>query len=208
MYKLISYGRTDLSLELFHDMRHSDISQPTKETYSIMLSGCAKTRDSQTLEHVHDALRLDSGVEPDSELFKSLMIAYNRTGLPEKALAIWEVLSQSSRLPDVATASLALSACVRLPHNELRKAREIWTYMEVNQIEPIPSSYAALLSVFAKVGKWDGIMGLLEAMDREKADAMVIGTAYNGMRRVQKKEVETWARKNRPDVWEYLQQLT
>jgi pentatricopeptide repeat protein len=194
-------------LELFHDMRHSDVSQPTRETYAIMLSGCAKTRDAQTLEHIHNALRLDSGIEPDSALFNSLMLAYNRSRLPDKALAIWEVLSQSSRLPDVQTASLALHACVRLPRYGLIRAREIWTYMEDNHIEPVASSYAALLSVFASVGKWDGMMGVLERMDREKVDARVLGTAYNNMRRDRKEEVELWAKTNKPAVWEYLRQL-
>jgi pentatricopeptide repeat protein len=207
MQRLISHGRTDLGLELFHDMRHSYVSQPTRETYAIMLSGCAKTRDAQTLEHIHNALRLDSSIEPDSALFNSLMFAYNRCRLPEKALAIWEVLSQSSRLPDVNTASLALDACVRLPRYGLIRAREIWTFMEDNHIEPVASSYAALLSVFASVGKWDGMMGLLERMDRNKVDARVLGTAYNRMRRDRKEEVELWAKTNKPAVWEYLRQL-
>jgi len=205
MHKLISLGRTDLGLELFHDMRHSDISQPTRETYAIMLAGCGKTRDAQTLEHIHNALRLDSSIEPNSALFNSLMLAYNRARLPEKSLAIWEVLSQSSLLPDAEAAALALDACVRLPRYGLLRAREIWTFMEDNDIDPSPSSYAALLSVFASVGKWDGMMGLLERMERDKVDAMVLGTAYNDMRRDRKEEVERWARMNRPEVWEYLE---
>jgi pentatricopeptide repeat protein len=207
MHKLVSLGRTDLGLELFHDMRHSDISQPTRETYAIMLTGCGKTRDAQTLEHIHNALRLDSSIEPDSALFNCLMLAYNRSRLPEKSLAIWEVLSQSSLLPDVEAASLALEACIRLPRYGLLRAREIWTFMEDNDIDPSPSSYAALLSVFASVGKWDGMMGLLERMERNKVDAMVLGTAYNNMRRDRKEEVERWARVNRPGVWEYLESI-
>ena len=204
MHKLISQGRTDLGLELFHDMRHSDISQPTRETYAVMLAGCGKTRDAQTLEHIHNALRLDSSIEPDSALFNLLMLAYNRSQLPEKSLAIWDVLSQSSRRPDVETASLALEACVRLPRYGLLRARGIWTFMENNDMDPPSSSYAALLTVFASVGKWDGMMGLLESMERVKVDAMVLGTAYNNMRRDRKEEVERWARTNRPEVWEYL----
>jgi len=207
MQKLLFHGRSDLGLELFHDMRHSDISQPTNETYRIMLSGCAKTRDPQTLEHIHNALRLDSSIEPDTTLFNSLMLAYNRSRLPEKALAIWEVLSESSRIPDVETASLALDACVRLPRFGLIRARKIWTFMEDNHIEPSSSSYAALLSVFASVGKWDGIVGLLERMDKEKVNAQVLGTAYNCMRRDRKSEIEQWARANRPEVWDFLESI-
>jgi len=207
MRKLISHGRTDLGLELFHDMRHSNVSQPNQETYGIMLSGCAKTRDAQTLEHMHNALRLDSSIEPGSVLFNSLMLAYNRCRLPEKALGIWEVLSESSRLPDAETASLALDACARLPRYGLVRAREIWTYMENNDMEPVSSSYAALLAVFASVGKWDSMMGLLEQMDKEKVNAKVLGTAYNCMRRDRKADVELWARANRLEVWEYLEHL-
>lgn len=205
MNKLVSLGRTDLGLELFHDMRHSDVSQPTRETYAIMLAGCGKTRDAQTLEHIHGALRLDSSIEPDAALFNSLMLAYNRSRLPEKSLAIWEVLSQSSLLPDVEAASLALDACAGLPRFGLLRAREIWTFMEQNSMDPPSSSYAALLSVFASVGKWDGMMGLLERMERHKVDAMVLGTVYNNMRRDRKEEVERWARMNRPEVWGYLE---
>jgi hypothetical protein len=207
MHKLLVNGRTDLGLELFHDMRNSNVSQPTRETYAIMFTGCAKTRDAQTLEHVHAALRLDSSVEPDSKLFNSLMLAYNRSQLPEKALAIWEVLSQSSRLPDAETASLALDACVRLPRYGLIRAREIWSFMEDNHIEPVSSSYASLLAVFASVGKWDAMIGLLERIDRDHVNARVLGTAYNCMRRDRKFEVEQWARSNKPDVWRYLEQL-
>ena len=208
LHKLISHGRTDLGLELFHDMRHSDISQPTSETYLILLAGCAKTRDARTLEHVHNALRLDSSVEPDTDMFNALILAYNQSRLPEKALAIWEVLSQSAKLPDVETASLALAACVSLPRYGLIRAREIWTFMEENDIRPTSSSYAALLSVFASVGKWDGMIGLLERMDREQVNAMVLGTAYNEMRRDRKPEVESWARANRPETWQYLENLS
>jgi pentatricopeptide repeat protein len=208
MHKLISHGRTDLGLELFHDMRHSDTSQPTAETYLILLSGCAKTRDARTLEQVHSALRLDSSVEPDTSVFNALMLAYNHCHLPEKTLAIWEVLSQSARLPDVETASLALAACATLPRYGLIRAREIWTFMEDNSIPPTSSSYAALLSVFASVGKWDGMIGLLERMDRDKVNAMVLGTAYNEMRRDRKVEVEYWARANKQDLWHNLEVFT
>ena len=207
MEKLISHGRTDLGMELFHDMRHSDISQPTKETYALLLTGCAKTRDAQTLTHVHSALRLDSSIEPDANLLNSLMKAYNRTRLPEKAIAIWEVLSASAVLPDVETASLALDSCSRIPRYGLIRAREIWTYMEDNNIEPTSASYAALLNVFASVGKWDGMIGLLARMDKDKVNAQVLGTAYNSMRRDRKDEVEQWARENKPDVWEYLESI-
>jgi pentatricopeptide repeat protein len=87
------------------------------------------------------------------------------------------------------------------------KAREIWTFMENNKIEPASSSYAALLAVFASVGKWDGMLGLLERMDRQKVDARVLGTAYNCMRRDRKEEVELWAKENKPDVWNYLENV-
>jgi len=207
MHKLLAKGRTDLGLELFHDMRNSDISQPTRDTYAIILTGCAKTRDAQTLELVHAALRLDSSVEPDLGLLNSLMLAYNRSCLPDKALAIWEVLSQSSQIPDDETASLALDACVRLPRHGLIRAREIWSFMEDNNIKPGSSSYASLLAVFASVGKWDAMIGLLERMDRDKVNARVLGTAFNCMRRDRKYEVELWARSKKPDVWRYLQQL-
>jgi pentatricopeptide repeat protein len=79
--------------------------------------------------------------------------------------------------------------------------------MEDNQIEPTSSSYAALLSVFASVGKWDGMLGLLERMDREKVNARVLGVAYNCMKRDRKEEVEYWARENRPEVWTYLESI-
>jgi len=207
MHKLLAKGRTDLGLELFHDMRNSDISQPTRDTYAIMLTGCAKTRDAQTLELVHAALRLDSSVEPDSGLLNSLMLAYNRSCLPDKALAIWEVLSQSSQLPGADTASLALDACVRLPRHRLIRAREIWSFMEDHNIEPVSASYASLLAVFGSVGKWDAMIGLLERMDQDKVNARVLGTAFNCMRRDRKYEVELWARSNKPEVWRYLQQL-
>ena len=51
------------------------------------------------------------------------------------------------------------------------------------------------------------MMGLLERMERNKVDAMVLGTAYNNMRRDRKEEVERWARVNRPGVWEYLESI-
>lgn len=207
MYKLLLHGRTDLGMELFHDMRNSDVSQPNAETYSILLSGCARTRDAQTLGHVHDALRLDSSIEPDTAMFNSLMLAYNRSRLPGKALEIWEVLSASSRLPDVETTTLALDACAGLSRGALIRAREIWTFMEKNGIEPVSSSYAALLSVFASIGKWDGMMGLLERMERHKVNAEVLLTAHNKMSRDRKGEVELWARTNKPDEWEHLQGL-
>jgi len=35
-------------------------------------------------------------------------------------------------------------------------------------------------------------MGLLERMERNKVDAMVLGTAYNNMRTDRKEEVERW----------------
>ena len=79
--------------------------------------------------------------------------------------------------------------------------------MEDNEIHPTSSSYAALLSVFASVGKWDGILGLLERMDRRQVDAMVLGTAFNAMRRDRKPEVEAWAKANRPEVWRYLKSV-
>jgi pentatricopeptide repeat protein len=49
--------------------------------------------------------------------------------------------------------------------------------MERNDIHATSASYAALLSVFASVGKWDAMLGLLERMDRDKVNALVLGTA-------------------------------
>jgi pentatricopeptide repeat protein len=75
------------------------------------------------------------------------------------------------------------------------------------RIVPSSASYAALLSVFASVGKWDGMLGLLERMDKEMVNAQVLGTAYNCMRRDRKMEIEQWARTNRPNVWKFLESI-
>jgi len=44
-------------------------------------------------------------------------------------------------------------------------------------------------------------------MDRDKVNAKVLGIAYNYMRKDRRDEVELWAKLNKPDVWEYLEQL-
>jgi hypothetical protein len=97
------------ALTLFNDMRHLEI-QPTSSMYTRMLKACIEQKDRYVLEKLHKLIRMDLYLDPDLDVFNSLMEAYSVVGDGTSVLEIWDVLETSENY-DKKSISIVLKTC-------------------------------------------------------------------------------------------------
>lgn len=85
-------------LEILGDMRAAGYF-PSAQTYTVLLDYYGKTPGSSpvSVRVVHELIKRDHAVKLDLILINTLMNAYNRTGAPAEAVAIWSSLVLLSR---------------------------------------------------------------------------------------------------------------
>lgn len=142
--------RPDMAVHIFNHMRTHTRSDTvaTVETYVTCLKGIARSKDEESLETVHNQLKLDFTIEPNTRLSNALMLAFTACGHPRRALAFWDDIAASQEGPNINSIHLALRACEIAPWGD-RKAREIWEKLQKTGIESsqdLWTSYVAALA--------------------------------------------------------------
>lgn len=160
--------RADMAVHVFNDMRtHTrEDTIPTVETYVSCFAGIARLKDIESLEVVHNQLKLDYSIEPTTHLLNSLIVAYTACEAPRRALTFWDEIVSSREGPTLSSIHLAFRACEVSPWGD-QKAHEIWARLERTQMDldqPLWASYAAGL-----VGNGDvkGAVGTMEKAHEE-----------------------------------------
>ncbi|THW25447.1 hypothetical protein D6D23_04363 [Aureobasidium pullulans] len=204
--------RPDMAVHVFNHMRshtRHDII-PTIDTYVACLSGIGKLKDEESLEVVHNQLKLDFNIEPNTNLHNALMQAYTLCESPRTALGFWDEIASSREGPNINSIHLAMRACEDAPWGD-EKARLIWTKLSRTGIEldqPLWASYAGAL-----VGNGDvkGAIDLLEEAHAQQGldmDTLIIGSLYNAAPgHIKKGIVEAWAKERYPEIWAALEEI-
>ena len=127
MQLFFQHSRPDMACYVFGHMRQHVFPRfrPTAETYTIFFDGTAACRDSESLGIVHNQLKLDATVEPCTRLLNSLMLAYTRCGMPERAFEFWEEIVGSREGPSYESIKFVLRACWDTAFGD-RQAKNIW----------------------------------------------------------------------------------
>lgn len=235
MQHFFTRKRSDMATHVFGHMRQQQIKslRPTISTYVACLSGIAKTGDLESLETVHNMMKLDSEIEPNTQLYNALMLAYTSCGNHHTAQGFWEEIVHSREGPSYASIQIAMRACERAPFGE-RVARDIWGRLKRFEIEVTREIYAAYVGSLAGHNLFGECVKLINDAEKEagyKPDALLyvrplpfsygydsswlhrltrsrIGTFYNAVKRdTNKQKVKEWAWAAYPEAYEELLKL-
>lgn len=164
MNEFYARRRPDMAFHVFEHMRNHAAGpqydmRAKKETYVEALKGIAITADGETLEQVHNLMKLDPRVEPDTMLNNALMLAYIGVNNGYRALEVWEEIISSREGPSFNSIAIALRACEDHPIGG-EKARAIWDRIIQLDINISREVFVAWVSCLAaksereELGKW------------------------------------------------------
>ena len=177
MEHFFTRDRSDMATHIFCHMRKQQLKslRPTISTYVACLCGIAKAGDTESLETVHNMMNVDAEIEPDTQLYNALMLAYTSCGKPLTAQGFWEDIVHSREGPSYASIQIALMACEKSPFGE-RVARDIWTRLKKFEIEPTREIYAAYVGALAGQNQFGECVKLINDAEKEvgyKPDALL-----------------------------------
>ena len=202
--------RADMGVRIFQNMRmHSRADTiPTVDTYVAAFLGLAKLRDLESLEVIHNLLKLDYNITPTTYLYNALIIAYTACGKARKALGFWDDIVASREGPSYNSIHIALRACEKSPFGDL-KAKDLWSLLRRRNVELDHNLWCSYVGALAGNGDIDMAITAVEEAEGKgelEVDAFLLGSLFEGAPGVVKKsEVESWARDRYPEAWAKLE---
>lgn len=206
--------RADMGVHVFQNMRmHTrDDTIPTVDTYVAAFMGLAKLRDLESVEVVHNLLKLDYNINTTTYLYNALMIAYTACGKPRTALDFWDDIVASREGPSYNSIHAALRACEKAPFGDVR-AQRIWTTLQKRNVDLDQALWASYIAALAGNGDIDLAINTLEegvGRGEVEVDVFVLGSLFagaGGAGQVKQRMVEEWGRKEFPGLWAELEGL-
>jgi hypothetical protein len=209
MIEFFERGRSDMACHVFGHMRRQDpgIMRPTVDTYVACFEGIGKAKDKESLEMVHNMLKLDTQIEPNTKLYNSLMLAFTGCGEARRGLNIWVDIVDSREGPAYGSIEIALRACEEAPFGD-RNARGIWARLKEYNVKITKEIFAAYIGALAGNAQFEECVKLIEEFEKVPGyapDAFLLGTFYNAMiGDDNKKQVEEWGSTTHPSAWKDL----
>lgn len=206
------HKRPDMAVFIFNEMRrHSRADTiPTVDTYVASFLGSAKLRDLDSLEVIHNQLKLDYNINTTTYLMNAMMISYTACDRPRLALGFWNDIVASKEGPTYNSIHIALRACEKAPFGDLR-AKEIWTKLRKMDVELDQKLWAAYAGALVGNGDNESAFELIEAAEEKReceVDAVLLGSMVDGATTEAKQaEVESWAREKFSTAWEELEKI-
>ncbi|TVY44863.1 Complex I intermediate-associated protein, mitochondrial [Lachnellula subtilissima] len=212
MEEFFARGRSDMGTYVFGHMRSHTLPshRPTLTTYVSVFLNIARLSDLDSLEMVHNMLKLDPNIEPNTLLYNALMLAYASTGDGDHALEFWDDITNSEEGPSYRSLEIVMRACEMTPFGDLR-AREIWDRMRRMEIEITQGVWGAYVGALAGRGKLEDAKAVVEGGEVDfglKPDALTLGIFYNAIPgRDRKEAVAEWAKAMYPEPWAELEKV-
>jgi hypothetical protein len=204
--------RPDMAVHVFNAMRAHSRSDtyPTTDTYVSAFLNAAKIKDLESLEVIHNQLKLDYNIDPTTYLRNALIIGYTGCGQPRRGLSQWDDIVASKEGPTYNSIHIALRACERSPFGDI-KAKDIWAKlrrMKIDLDQSLWASYAGALVGNGDVGTAIDIIEQAEKDNEVEIDAFLLGSMYNGAPGETKRvDVEEWAKERYPGAWSELEKI-
>ncbi|EGP86864.1 uncharacterized protein MYCGRDRAFT_72989 [Zymoseptoria tritici IPO323] len=212
MEEFFRRGRPDMAVNIFNAMRAHSRSDtyPTTDTYVSAFLNAAKIKDLDSLEVIHNQLKLDYNIDPTTYLRNALIIGYSGCGQPRRGLSQWDDIVASKEGPSYNSIHIALRACERSPFGDI-KAKDIWAKLRRMKIDLDQSMWASYAGALVGNGDIATAIDTIEKAEKDneaEIDAFLIGSMYNGAPGQNKqKEVEEWAKEAYPNVWSKLESI-
>ncbi|KAJ6440280.1 complex I intermediate-associated protein [Purpureocillium lavendulum] len=201
--------RPDMASHVFGHMRQhrNKDYHPRLETYITCLEGFARYPDEEGLGMVHNMLKMDTTVQPNTRLYTAMMLAYTAGDQPLTALDFWNEITQSLEGPSYATLEAVFWTLEKKPGGD-RKAREIWERIERMDLEVPPAVYNAYIGAVAGSGNEKEVRGLIMNMASfvgAEPGAMTLAVAHNALPGQElQANFREWAKKKYRNAWAEL----
>ncbi|EWC46534.1 hypothetical protein DRE_04257 [Drechslerella stenobrocha 248] len=196
----------DLAGVVFTQMRHSSGAMPDVDTYISAFRNCAKLEDYQRVWEIHMQLKVDPNIRPTTELYNSLMWAYNCCNHPNQAFDVFRVITNTREGPNNDTLSLIMTTCGlgREPAMK-RRSHIIWNNFKKLGIKPTMNNHAMRIVGWCYADLYDMAFKIFREMEEKEGarpDREVFMNLYAEFHPDRRKELERWTAKNLPEVWE------
>lgn len=149
-------GRPDMGVHAFNHMRHHPNSaiRAVEDTYAAAFKGIAANGDVESADLVHNQMKVDPYMEPNTKVLNALMLAQISCDRPKRALEIWKTIGESTEGPSYNSICIALRACEKWPFG-VERAREIWALLEEMDVEIDRDIFAAWIGALSSGGHVD-----------------------------------------------------
>ena len=160
-------GRSDMACHVFGHMRQQDVrnARPTIDTYVACFEGIGRAGDKESLEMVHNMLKLDHQIDPNTYLYSGLMLAFIGCGEPDLGLQFWEEIVKSREGPTYRSIEIALRACREGPDCD-QEAREIWKRLKRYKVELSKEICVGYIGALASNVHFDECVRLIQEFER------------------------------------------
>jgi hypothetical protein len=130
MNEFFTRRRADMAVHVFNHMRkHTrEDTIPSTDTYAATLTGIAKLNDEQSLEIVHNAIKLDMNIDPSTKLSNALMYAYASCGEARYSTNFWIDICDSKEGPNHSSIMILFYACSKMSFGE-KRAVSVWNQL-------------------------------------------------------------------------------
>jgi hypothetical protein len=211
MLNFFAHERADMAVNVFNHMRHHSRhdTMPNDKTYVSAFLGCAKLGDLESLEVVHNQLKLDYNVSQTTYCRNALIIAYSVCDRPRAALDYWDDIVASREGPTYNSIHIALRACEKSAFGDI-KAQEIWARLRKNNVELDQSMWASYIAALAGNGDNELARTVLEEAEQKgevEVDAFLLGSFLDASPgQMKQADIEMWAEERYPEVWRVLKE--
>nr|POE47958.1 complex i intermediate-associated protein 84, mitochondrial [Quercus suber] len=203
-------NRADIAVHVFSHMRaHTRADTiPDITTYSTAFDGIGKLGDIESLELIHNQLKLDFNINLNTHIRNVLIAAYTACDGPRQGLTFWDDIVASREGPNYNSIHLALRACEASPFGA-SKAQQIWAKLRSRSVQLDSSMWASYAA--ALVGNGDVKLAISTIEEAESkgeldVDAFVLGSLFMGAPGTEEQtEVEMWAQARFPGPWTELE---
>lgn len=168
--------RSDMACQVFRHMRqHRNSSYaPRMSTYLACFEGLAKFPDLDGLEAVHNMMKMDTTIQPDTKLYTALMFAFAAHDKPLVALDLWHQITSSKQGPSYASLEAVFYTLERKSGGH-KQARELWDRIERMDLEVPANVYSAYIGAIAGSGLEKEVRSAIVKMPA------VVGSEPDGM---------------------------
>lgn len=157
--------RPDMAAYVFGHMRAAanPAQRPTADTYVRVLEGLGRHPDAESLRMVHNMLKMDTAVTPDTRLYNALMLAYLGCGEADKAFGFWAEITAGREGPTYRSLEIVFRVCEAMPWGD-RRARDIWGQMARMDLDVPGSVFSAYCGAIAGQGRVEEVKKLIRGM--------------------------------------------
>lgn len=158
--------RADMATHVFGHMRAHDNPQirPVLETYVRFFEGIGKAPDEESLRTVHNMLKVDTTIQPNTRLYNAIMIGYTACELKYKALDFWTEITTSPEGPTYASLEIVFRT-YEITSDGDKLADELWAKIKRMDIDVPQHVYIAYIATTAAHGHLREAKLLLEDAD-------------------------------------------